>query len=125
VMFPAHAVCAAALLTDAAVLGSWGALVRAAAAAAAAFAIGALVAAISPEGLGFGDVKLLALLGLVLGWGGWGLLMAGVLLGLVAGAVVSLALLVTRRAGWRTAVPFGPPLLTGAVLALAVQGSLS
>jgi leader peptidase (prepilin peptidase)/N-methyltransferase len=34
--------------------------------------------------------------------------------------VVSLVLLVTRRAGWRTALPFGPPLMVGAVLALAV-----
>ena len=31
-------------------------------------------------------------------------------------------LLATRRAGWRTALPFGPPLLTGAVLALALAG---
>ena len=36
------------------------------------------------------------------------------------------ALLATRRAGWRTALPFGPPLLAGAVLALALgtPGSL-
>ena len=37
-------------------------------------------------------------------------------------AVVSLVLLATRRAGWRTALPFGPPLLAGAVLALALGG---
>ena len=77
-------------------------------------------AAISPEGLGFGDVKLLGLLGLLLGWFGWGVLLAGVFLGLLTGALVSLALLATRRAGWRTALPFGPPLMVGAVLALAL-----
>jgi leader peptidase (prepilin peptidase)/N-methyltransferase len=122
VTFPAYAVCTAALVADAAVLGSWGALVRALVAAAAAFGGAALLAAASPEGLGFGDVKLLALLGLVLGWGGWGVLLAGIFLGLLAGALVSLVLLATRRAGWRTAVPFGPPLLAGAVVALAVAG---
>ncbi|GAA4328677.1 hypothetical protein GCM10023162_34490 [Klenkia terrae] len=32
------------------------------------------------------------------------------------------ALLALRRAGWRSAVPFGPPLLVGAGLALALAG---
>ncbi|TFV87633.1 A24 family peptidase [Blastococcus sp. CT_GayMR16] len=120
VTYPTAGVCAAAFLLDAAVLGSWGALLRAVAAAVAAYLVGAGAAAISPEGLGYGDVKLLGLLGLVLGWFGWGVLLAGVFLGLLTGAVVSLALLAARRAGWRTALPFGPPLMTGAVLALAL-----
>jgi leader peptidase (prepilin peptidase)/N-methyltransferase len=119
---PASVVCTAALTADAAVLGSWGALVRSLAAAAAAFALAALAAAAFPAGLGFGDVKLLALLGLLLGWVGWGVLLAGIFLGLLAGAVLAVGLVATRRAGWRTAVPFGPPLLIGAVLALAVAG---
>jgi leader peptidase (prepilin peptidase)/N-methyltransferase len=122
VTYPAAAVCTAALTADAAVLGSWGALLRALAGAGAAFAVAALLAALAPEGLGFGDVKLLALLGLVLGWLGWGVLLAGIFLGLLTGAVVSIVLLVSGSAGWRTAVPFGPPLLTGAVLALVVAG---
>jgi leader peptidase (prepilin peptidase)/N-methyltransferase len=122
VTFPAYAVCAVAFVVDAAVLDAWGPLLRALVAAAAAFAVAAAAAAVSPEGLGFGDVKLLGLLGLVLGWAGWGVLLTGIFLGLLAGAVVSLALLATRRAGWRTALPFGPPLLAGAALALALTG---
>jgi leader peptidase (prepilin peptidase)/N-methyltransferase len=125
VTFPAYVVCGAAMLADAAVLGSWGSLVRALVAAAAAFAVGAAVAAISPEGLGFGDVKLLGLLGLVLGWIGWGVLLAGIFLGLLTGAIASLVLVISRRAGWRTALPFGPPLLAGAVLALGLAGPAS
>ncbi|WP_448613017.1 prepilin peptidase [Modestobacter sp. URMC 112] len=124
VTFPAAAVCGAALLVDAAVAGSWPALLRAVAAAAVAGGLAAGAAAVSPTGLGFGDVKLLGLLGLVLGWAGWGVLLAGVLVGLVLGAVVSLVLLATRRAGWRTAVPLGPPLLAGAAVALALAGPL-
>jgi leader peptidase (prepilin peptidase)/N-methyltransferase len=120
VTFPAAVVCLVAFLVDAAVLGSWGALLRALAAGAAAFAVAYAAAAVSPEGLGFGDVKLLGLLGLVLGWFGWDVLLAGVFFGLLTGAVVALALLATRRAGWRTRVPFGPPLMMGAVLALAL-----
>ncbi|HEY4629763.1 MAG TPA: A24 family peptidase [Blastococcus sp.] len=122
VTFPAYAVCGAALVVDAAVLGSWPSLLRAILAAGAAFTVSAGVAAIVPEGLGYGDVKLLGLLGLVLGWAGWGVLLAGVLLGLLTGALVSVALMAARRAGWRTALPFGPPLLVGAVLALALAG---
>ena len=79
--------------------------------------------ALAPAGLGFGDVKLLGLLGLVLGWVGWAVLLAAVFLGLMARAAFSLVLVLTRRAGWRTAVPFGPPLLAGAVLALAISPS--
>ena len=125
VTYPAAVVCAAALLVDAAVLGSWGALLRAVVAAVAAFVLAAGAAAVSRGGLGFGDVKLLGLLGLLLGWAGWGVLLAGVFLGLLTGAVLSLALVATRRAGWRTALPFGPPLLLGAVLALAMAGPAS
>ena len=106
--------------------GRGAALARAVAAAAVAFVLAAGAAAVSPAGLGFGDVKLLGLLGLLLGWAGWGVLLAGIFLGLLTGALVSLVLLATRRAGWRTALPFGPPLLAGAVLALALgtTGSL-
>jgi leader peptidase (prepilin peptidase)/N-methyltransferase len=120
VTYPAAVVCATAFLTDAAVLGSWHALGRALLAAVAAFAVAYGMAAIAPSSLGLGDAKLLGLLGLVLGWFGWGVLLAGVFLGPLTGAVVSVVLLVTRRAGWRTALPFGPPLLVGAVLALAL-----
>ncbi len=120
VTYPAVVVCAAALLADAAVLDTWDALVRALLAAVAAFAVGVVAALLSPDGFGFGDVKLLGLLGLVLGWFGWGVLLTGVFLGLLTGALVSLVLLATARAGWRTAIPFGPPLLAGAVLVLAL-----
>jgi leader peptidase (prepilin peptidase)/N-methyltransferase len=120
VTYPAYLVCAAALLVDAAVLGTWGALLRGVLAAAVSFGVGVAAAAVSPDGFGFGDVKLLGLLGLVLGWFGWGVLMTGVFLGLLTGASVSLALLATGRVGWRSAIPFGPPLLAGAVLVLTL-----
>lgn len=124
VTYPAYAVCGGALLVDAAVHGTWPALLRAGLAAAVAFGLAALAAAISPAGLGFGDVKLLGLLGLLLGWPGWGVLLTGIFLGLLVGAAVSVGLLLTGRAGRRTAIPFGPPLLAGAVGALVLAGPL-
>jgi leader peptidase (prepilin peptidase) / N-methyltransferase len=51
-------------------------------------------------------------------------LLTEVFLGLLVGALVSVVLLVTRRARWRSAIPFGPPLLARAVLALALSGSV-
>ena len=48
--------------------------------------------------------------------------LAGIFLGLLTGALASLVLLAARRASWRTALPFAPPLMTGAVLALALAG---
>jgi leader peptidase (prepilin peptidase)/N-methyltransferase len=121
VTYPAAGVCAAALVVDAAVTGSWDALVRALLAAAASGGVAALGWLVVPAGLGLGDVKLLALLGLVTGWLGWGVLLAGVFLGLVVGSIAAVVLLATGRAGWRTALPFGPPLLTGAAMAVALQ----
>lgn len=121
---PAAAVLLVALAVDAAVEGGWSDLGRAVLAAAAAFGVAAAARLAAPSGLGFGDVKLLGLLGILLGWRGWDVLVLGVFLGLLVGAVVSLVLLVSRRAGWRTAIPFGPPLLVGAAAAWAVAGPL-
>jgi leader peptidase (prepilin peptidase)/N-methyltransferase len=123
VLLPAVAACATALLVDAAATGSWAALTRGLLAGGVALGLSAAARVAAPEGLGFGDVKLLGLIGLLLGWAGWGVLLAGVFLGLLTGAAVSLLLVATRRAGWRSAVPFGPPLLVGAALALALDGS--
>ena len=123
VTFPAIGVCAAALVADAAVTGPWSALLRAIAAAVAAYLLGTVARLVQPRGFGGGDVKLLGLLGLVLGWAGWGVLVTGVFAGLLIGALGSLVLVAVGRAGWRTAVAFGPPLLAGAYAALALAAA--
>jgi leader peptidase (prepilin peptidase) / N-methyltransferase len=120
VVFPSIAVVAAAVLLDAVVLGTWDEALRALLAGIAAFGCAAVVGLVSPRGLGFGDVKLLGLLGLLLGWFGWSVLLLGVLLGLLVGALVSLALIALRRAGLRSEIALGPSLLAGAALALAL-----
>jgi leader peptidase (prepilin peptidase)/N-methyltransferase len=114
----------AAQLADAVVLGSWEELLRAVLAGLAAFALAAAAAIVSPGGMGFGDVKLIGLLGLLLGWFGWTLLLLGVLLGFVLGALGALVLIAGRRAGWRTEVALGPSLLAGAVLALGLAAAV-
>ena len=76
---------------------------------------------ISPRGLGFGDVKLAVLLGLFLGFLGWRDVLLGGLLPWLVNAPVVIILLASGRAGRRTAVPFGPAMLTGALAAILVS----
>ena len=120
VVFPAVVVCTGALAVDAAVTGPWSALLRAVAAGAVAYLLGTAARLVQPRGFGGGDVKLLGLIGVVLGWAGWDVLVTGVFAGLLLGALGSLVLVAAGRAGWRTAVAFGPPLLAGAYVALAL-----
>jgi leader peptidase (prepilin peptidase) / N-methyltransferase len=123
VVFPSIAVVGAAWLADAVALGTWDALLRAALAGLAAFGGAVAAALISPGGMGFGDVKLLGFLGVLLGWFGWSVLAVGVVLGFVVGALGTLVLLALRRAGWRTEVALGPSLLAGAALALLLAAT--
>jgi leader peptidase (prepilin peptidase)/N-methyltransferase len=71
---------------------------------------------INPAGMGFGDVKLALTAGAVLGWYGWPTLILGTFAGFLLGALYGGALVVARRAGRKTAIPFGPFLIAGAFL---------
>jgi leader peptidase (prepilin peptidase)/N-methyltransferase len=86
--------------------------------AALSFALMGVIYLASRGGLGDGDVRLAPLLGAYLGFLNPGLAPVGLFFGFAAGAVVGVALMVTKRAGRRTAVPFGPFLALGTVLAL-------
>lgn len=84
------------------------------------------LALIGPSGLGMGDVKLAPALGLYLGYLGWNAVLVGILAGFVLGACAALAVLVRDAArgkplggAMRTALPFGPFLLLGALVGLA------
>ena len=72
------------------------------------------------RGMGLGDVALAPVLGLALGWLGWGPSLVGLLAGFVVGALVGVVLMVGGRAGRRTRVPHGPFMLAGAGLGLFV-----
>ena len=93
--------------------------------AAALFAFYFLLALVYPAGMGFGDVKLAGVLGLFLGWLGWGELAVGAFLGFLIGAVAGIGLIVAGRAGRKTAIPFGPYMLAGALIAVLVGGAVA
>ncbi|MGW3950107.1 prepilin peptidase [Streptomyces sp. NPDC004752] len=75
---------------------------------------------INPGGMGFGDVKLALGAGAALGWYGWPTLMLGTFAGFLFGAVYAGALVVARRAGRKSAIPFGPFLIAGAYAGVLV-----
>jgi leader peptidase (prepilin peptidase)/N-methyltransferase len=77
---------------------------------------------INPNGMGFGDVKLAVPVGVALGWYGWDVVFLGTFTGFLLAAGYGLALIVARRAGRRTAMPFGPFMALGALVALLVGG---
>jgi leader peptidase (prepilin peptidase)/N-methyltransferase len=87
--------------------------------AAAVFAVLFALALASPRSFGLGDVRLGGVLGGYLGWFGWGYVYYGIFAGFLLGAVVSIAMIATRRAGMKTAIAFGPMLIVGALLVLA------
>jgi leader peptidase (prepilin peptidase)/N-methyltransferase len=119
VVLPALGGGALLLAVAAAVHGDPAALGRAVAGAAVLFAAYLVLALLAPAGLGMGDVKLAALLGLYLAQLGWAALVDGALAGFVVQAVLALLLLATRRVALRGYVPFGPAMLAGAALAVA------
>ncbi|THA73070.1 prepilin peptidase [Streptomyces sp. A0642] len=73
---------------------------------------------INPNGMGFGDVKLALSLGVALGWYGWAVVFAGGFAGFLFGALYGLGLVLMRRAGRKTGIPFGPFMIAGALLGL-------
>lgn len=70
------------------------------------------------RGMGLGDVALAPVLGLALGWLGWGPSVVGLMAGFVIGALVGVVLLATGRARAKARVPHGPFLLSGALLGM-------
>jgi len=96
-----------------------GQLVRGALAAGISFTAYAMVAILPGGGLGFGDVKLAAVLGFVLGCYGWQAVVIGLIGPHLINGPIALYLLLRGRAGRRTALPFGPALLVGALLGVA------
>lgn len=76
---------------------------------------------ISQQGMGGGDVKLAAVIGLVLAWHGWQTLVLGAAAAFLLGALYAIALMLLRRADRRTHIAFGPWMILGAALAIVLS----
>jgi leader peptidase (prepilin peptidase)/N-methyltransferase len=117
---------AAVLLGGAALAGSdSGEFVRALLGGVAMFAVYFALCFAYPAGMGFGDVKLAGVLGLYTAWLGWGAWAVGLFLGFFLGGVFGIALIAVKKGGRKTAVPFGPFMLLGALIAILVGPELA
>ncbi len=67
------------------------------------------------RGMGFGDVEIALLMGLVAGF--WGVLVP-ILLGIILGGVMAIILLAFRIKGRKDAIPFGPFLSIAAIISM-------
>ncbi len=74
----------------------------------------------SRGGMGDGDVRLAPLLGMHLGYLNPGIVPIGLFFGFLLGAIVGVAAMAIGSAGRRTALPFGPFLAAGTVLAVFI-----
>ena len=73
------------------------------------------------EGMGGGDVKLLALIGAFLGWKA---VILTILLGSLIGSVIGIIIMVLKGKDFKYAIPFGPFLSLGAVIALFYENEI-
>ncbi len=83
-----------------------------------------LVALVARGGFGFGDVKLALVLGVFTAYRSWGVLAVAVFLAFLGGGLVALVLLVTRLRSRKDAIPFGPFLVAGAYLGIALGADI-
>lgn len=74
-----------------------------------------LIAVLSKGGMGGGDIKMMGMLGSILGWKG---VLATTFIGSLTGSFIGIGLMVFRKKGRKAKIPFGPFLALGAVVAL-------
>lgn len=114
IVLPSYPISAILLILASIVTGEYDRLLSAAIGAAVLFALYWLLAIGYPGGMGFGDVKLAGVLGMLLGWVGWAALIVGGFSAFVLGGVVGVLLMLGRRATRKSRIPFGPFMIAGA-----------
>lgn len=120
IVLPSYVVAAALLASASAMSGDWEALLRAGIGMVSLYAFYFALRLIRPAGMGGGDVKLAGVVGLFLGYAGWAPLAIGAFAAFVLGGIYGVALMILRRAGRTSAIPFGPWMIAGAWLGLLV-----
>jgi leader peptidase (prepilin peptidase)/N-methyltransferase len=125
IVLPSYAVGLVLLGASSALSGEWDALLRGVVGMAALFVFYLALALVKPGAMGLGDVKLAGVLGLWLGWLGWGELVVGAFAAFLLGGLFSIVLLATRRAQRTGGIPFGPWMLAGAWVGVLVGGAVA
>jgi leader peptidase (prepilin peptidase)/N-methyltransferase len=94
--------------------GADGSVARAAWGTAGLFAFFLVVALVAPGAMGLGDVKLAGVVGGMTAYLSWGAFLTAAFGAFLLGALAGLVLIAVKRAGRKTAVPFGPFMLVAA-----------
>jgi leader peptidase (prepilin peptidase)/N-methyltransferase len=115
-VYPGLAAVSGLLVVVAAVDDQWHRLATAGIGAVAAFAVLFVIWWLAPRGIGFGDVRLSALVGLATGWIGLLDVYVAVLSGFILGLLGGVATTLLRGTGRRTRIPFAPALAAGAIV---------
>ncbi|MCJ7669168.1 MAG: prepilin peptidase [Dehalococcoidia bacterium] len=79
------------------------------------FALFLLIAIVSRGGMGWGDVKLAALIGLATGFP---LVLLAIIMGAILGAIAAVALMIVKKRKFKQTIPFGPFLALAAMVTL-------
>lgn len=114
ILYPGTGITAALLAAGVLLDGAPGRLGSAAVGAVLCLGGMAMLAALARGAMGMGDVKLVALLGLICGYQSVTTALRAILSGFLIGGVVAVVLLLARRADRRTRIPFAPALVAGA-----------
>ncbi|WP_375496742.1 prepilin peptidase [uncultured Jatrophihabitans sp.] len=124
IVYPSYLVIAVLLTAACAVTGSFEPLIRAALAGAVLFSFFLALAFASPKGMGLGDVKLAGVLGMALGFLSYPAVLVGTFAAFLLGGFVGAVLILARRAGRTSLIPFGPAMVGGALIALFASAPL-
>jgi len=85
-----------------------------------------IIYVIAPRGgFGQGDIRLGFVLGLFTAYQSWGVLVVAIVGGIFLGGITSVLILLTRIRGRKDHIPFGPYMVAGAYLALAVGAEIA
>lgn len=115
---PAYVIAVVGVVVAAVGSSDYGDLERAALGWLVAGGLYGLLWFVYPPGLGFGDVRLAGVIGITLGYLGWGPLLVGLYGGFLLGGVIGALLRVSRVVRQRH-VPFGPFMLVGVLVGIA------
>ena len=125
IVLPSYLVAAALLVPAALLVGTPEVLLPAGVGMVASLLFYGMLWLIAPGGMGFGDVKLAGLIGLYLGYLGWAQLAVGIGAAFVLGGLFGVALIIGRRAGRKSKVPFGPWMFAGAWIGIVAGAQIA
>lgn len=114
IVLPAYAVGAVLLGTAGLITDNYSGLLQAGVGMVAVAAAYFLISLLWKGGMGLGDVKLAGVLGLFLGWSGWGSLVVGSLIAFFLGAIYGVVLILLHKSTRKSGIPFGPWMVLGA-----------